>query len=159
MVETLCSWPYKQNVNVLLEILRNFHPTATIIPQNIRKAIRAMKTPAARILSTEDDSDTRDLIQFVLEREADDAEHAVTLARTEKFHLYLLDAWTPDVAGADICRSLRELDQTTPILFYSGASSDADQAAAIKAGAQGYVVKPSNPDILLREIVGLLDRN
>jgi DNA-binding response OmpR family regulator len=124
-----------------------------------------MTTPAARILSPEDDSDTRDLIQFVLEREgfevvyADDAEHAVTLARAGKFHLYLLDTWTPDVIGADVCRSLRELDQTTPILFYSGASSDADRTAAIKARAQGYVVKPSNPDILLREIVGLLDRN
>jgi DNA-binding NarL/FixJ family response regulator len=56
-------------------------------------------TPKGRILSTEDDPDTRDLLRLLLQLEgfelayADNAEEALSLARTSHFDLYLLDNW------------------------------------------------------------------
>src|ERR1700687_5654742 len=87
-----------------------------------------------RILCTEDDADTRDLLRVVLEAEgfevicAEDAAQAMSLATAEKFDLYVLDNWLPEVAGDDLCRKLREFDPVTPILFYSGAAYETDKA-------------------------------
>jgi len=118
--------------------------------------------PKGRILSTEDDPDTRDLVRLLLEVEgfeliyADSAEQALSLAHTTHFDLYLLDNWVPGLAGEDLCRKLREFDQTTPILFYSGAGHQSDKDGAMAAGAQGYVVKPADPDELTAQIRALI---
>lgn len=40
-----------------------------------------------------------------------------------------------------VCEALRELDAVTPILFYSGRAMEQEKAAAIKAGAQDYLIK------------------
>jgi DNA-binding response OmpR family regulator len=68
----------------------------------------------------------------------------------------VLDHWLPDITGDDLCRKLREFDRLTPILFYSGAAYESDKARAMAAGAQGYVVKPADPDELVSEILRLI---
>lgn len=84
-----------------------------------------MPPPKFRILCTEDDADTRDLIILVLQNEGyevictDTAEQAISLAKAQSFDLYLLDNWLPDSSGIELCRELREIDSKTPILFYS----------------------------------------
>jgi DNA-binding response OmpR family regulator len=119
-------------------------------------------TYKCRILCTEDDADTREVLRLLLEIDgfdvtcAMDSKQALSLARAENFDLYLLDNWLPDISGYVLCRKLREFDSTTPILFYSGAASPADKARAIAAGAQGYVIKPANLGVLIAEIRGLL---
>jgi DNA-binding response OmpR family regulator len=121
-----------------------------------------MATPKGRILSTEDDPDTRDLVRLLLELEglevvyADNEGQALSLASASHFDLYLLDNWVPGLAGEDLCRKLREFDQTTPILFYSGAGHQSDKDSAIAAGAQGYVIKPADPDELTAQIIALI---
>jgi DNA-binding response OmpR family regulator len=121
-----------------------------------------MKAPKARILCTEDDIDTRDLVRLILELEgfevisADSAEEAISLARSGHFDLYLLDNWTPGISGDNLCRKLREFDSTTPVLFYSGAAYESDKARALAAGAQGYVVKPASDGELVSEIHDLI---
>jgi DNA-binding response OmpR family regulator len=118
-----------------------------------------------RILCTEDDSDTRDVLRVLLQLEgfevtcAEDSAQAIRLATAEKFDLYILDHWMPQMAGDVLCQKLRELDSTTPILFYSGAATDADKARAMASGAQGYVVKPAGPEELTAEIRRLLRRH
>jgi DNA-binding response OmpR family regulator len=87
---------------------------------------------------------------------AQDSKQALSLARAEKFDLYLLDNWLPDALGYILCQKLREFDSTTPVLFYSGASSPGDKARAIAAGAQGYVTKPADADVLVAEIRRLI---
>jgi len=121
-----------------------------------------MKSPKARILCTEDDIDTRDLVRLILELEgfevisADSAEEAISLARSEHFDLYLLDTWMPGLSGDNLCSKLREFDSTTPVLFYSGAAYESDKALALAAGAQGYVVKPAADGELVSEIHDLI---
>jgi len=115
-----------------------------------------------RILCTEDDADTREILRLQLELEgfevtcAEDSAQAISLATAEKFDLYLLNHWLPGLAGDVLCQKLRELDSTTPILFYSGAASDSDKARAMASGAQGYIVKPADPDELTSEIRRLI---
>ena|ERR1700730_8086437 len=115
-----------------------------------------------RVLCTEDDADTRDLLRLFLELQgfevicAEDAEQAISLAKSISFDLYLLDNWLPGVAGDLLCRKLREFDSTTPVLFYSGATHESSKAEAMASGAQGYIVKPAEPDKLIAEILRLI---
>jgi DNA-binding response OmpR family regulator len=121
-----------------------------------------MPSPKGRILCTEDDADTRDLIVFVLGQIgfevicADSAEKALGLAKSESFDLYLLDNWLPDTSGTVLTKQPREFDSLTPILFCSGAAFERDKEAAILSGAQGYLVKPIDVDCLSAEVVRLI---
>ncbi len=122
-----------------------------------------MTSPKGRILCTEDDADTRELLIFILEQEgyevlcAENATAALELARTQKFDLYLLDNWLPDVPGTLLTAKIREFDSKTPILFYSAAAYSADKEGALKAGAQGYLIKPVELEKLVAEVAGLIE--
>jgi two-component system alkaline phosphatase synthesis response regulator PhoP len=119
----------------------------------------------SRILCTEDDADNREVLRLLLEMDgfdvtcAEDSRQALSLARLGHFDLYLLDNWLPDASGDVLCRELREFDSLTPILFYSGASTEADKARAMACGAQGYLTKPANFEDLVREMRRLINSN
>ena len=110
------------------------------------------------ILFAEDDPDTRQMVQLLLRRSGfrvsapESAVDALTLAGQEHFDVVLLDNWMPDLSGIELCRQIRTFDQTTPILFCSGAVTQADKDEAVLVGAQGYVGKPFEPE----ELIGAL---
>lgn len=121
-----------------------------------------MDTPKGRILCTEDDPDTRDLLVFTLSAAGyditctDNASDAIARIANEKFDLCLMDNWMPGASGEDLCKQIREFDSTTPILFYSGAGYEADKQRARNAGAQGYLVKPVLEDQLIAEVARII---
>ncbi len=124
-----------------------------------------MKTARLRILCTEDDGDTRDLITFVLSNNDCDVvttetpAQAIELARATHFDLYLVDNWMPRMSGNELSEALRLFDSETPILFYSGAAYPTDIADAYASGAQGYLVKPADNDELVAEVFRLISES
>lgn len=121
-----------------------------------------MVTSKFRILCTEDDADTRDLIVFLLNARncevitSASSTESMELAGAQHFDLYLLDNWLPDSSGIDLCKELRKIDPKTPILFYSGAAYDKDKKQALESGAQAYMTKPADGDELVATILGLI---
>lgn len=115
-----------------------------------------------RILCTEDDADTRELIAWVLTDQGFDvicaksASHALELAKAQHFDLYLVDRFMPGLSGTELTKKLREFDIKTPILFYSGAVFESDKEEARLAGAQGYLVKPIDNEALVAEVTRLI---
>lgn len=110
-----------------------------------------MSEAQGRILYVEDHDDTRILMTILLERagfevvSASDGAACLELARSwQHFDLYLLNHTFPDASGLTICEALREFDVETPILFYSGRAMPQEKEAAIKAGAQDYLIKPDD---------------
>lgn len=103
-----------------------------------------------RILYCEDHDDTRILMTMMLERAGfrvtgvESGRDCLELARRERFDLYLLDHTFPDSSGVTVCEELRKFDAHTPILFYSGRAMPEEKEAALKAGAQDYLIKPDD---------------
>lgn len=123
-----------------------------------------MKAASAkgRILCTEDDADGRDLLVCILEGEGyhvtvtGNSDHALAIAKREGFDLILVDNWMPGLTGQELTREVRKFNQTTPILFYSGAAYEADKQEARDAGAQGYLTKPGGIVDLVDEVAKLI---
>lgn len=117
-----------------------------------------------RVLYVEDDGDTLEVVTVLLRQAGYEVETATTatdglkLARQNDFALIILDNWLDDQSGVDLCREIRGFDMHTPILFYSGAASEAEVHEAMEAGAQGYLIKPMGIENLV-EVAKELTRN
>lgn len=114
------------------------------------------------VLCADDNEETTELLTMLLGRSgievrpANNAREALQLAHGERFDLYLLDSHFGDDDGYELCRRLRKLDQTTPIVFFSGAAYDRDKQKAAAAGANAYIVKPDAGGDLVGTVLGLL---
>ena len=74
----------------------------------------------------------------------------------------VMDLQLPDVDGWALIRELKAAPRTRaiPVLVVSAAVRDSDREAAIKAGGDGFVAKPADPDLIvaeLRRLLGILD--
>ncbi|HEX8494139.1 MAG TPA: response regulator [Pyrinomonadaceae bacterium] len=110
-----------------------------------------MQSTKGHILYVEDHDDTRIIMTMMLEQAGfqvtyvSNAIDCMKLAQSgQHFDLYLLNHAFPDASGVTICEALRKLDPETPILFYSGRAMPQEKEAALRAGAQDYLIKPQD---------------
>lgn len=113
-----------------------------------------------KILCAEDDKDTCHLLTFLLSDYdivfADSIKKSLELFKLIDFDLCLLDNWLEDGLGTDLCRAIRTLNSSVPIVFVSGVAYKDEIQKALDAGAQAYLVKPYNPDELQKVVKELL---
>ena len=116
------------------------------------------------VLIAEDDEDIRDLIAWKLEvagfrtLHAGDGEAAVALAAQHRPDAAVLDINMPAMDGLEVCENLRRDAGTAgiPVLMLSARVNDSDVELGYSAGADDYMIKPFNPQELLRRLSGLL---
>ena len=112
------------------------------------------------ILCVDDDTDTCELLQFLLDEYDFASAHSVgdafRLIESRRFDLYIFDNWLPDGSGIELCRKVRECDYQTPIIFVSGAVQAEDVREAVGHGANKYLTKPCEPDVLKKIVKELL---
>jgi DNA-binding response OmpR family regulator len=102
-----------------------------------------------RILCVDDDLDTQELMNWLLDEYGYEAiiaasqSDALKRARSGGIDLCILDHWiTEGSNGINLCKQIRAFDSDIPIMFYSGAGYKADIQKGLDAGAQAYLVKP-----------------
>lgn len=109
-----------------------------------------MPDPKPRILYSEDDPDSREIMCLLLKKEGfevvcpEESHDVVKIAKEQQFDAFLFDSWMPGVSGVGLCKRIREFDPHTPIIFFSGAASQGDIVQALAAGAQAYITKPAD---------------
>lgn len=124
-----------------------------------------MQSPSFRVLHAEDNPDALELVSIILAQHNCEAVGAVThdeaLLRASEggFHLYLLDMYLDGESGIDLCKKIREFDSKTPVLFFSAAAFEKDKNLAMTHGAQGYLTKPTEPGVLVKEIFRLIEQH
>jgi DNA-binding response OmpR family regulator len=122
-----------------------------------------MSRTKPRILCIESHADTRLMLRTLLGLfdyqivSAQTVADGVSLARDERFDLYLLGDRYLDGTSIDLCRQLRAFDPSTPIVIYSTATQAAERSQAMMAGAQDYVGKPGDIIELVERIGRLVE--
>ena len=105
------------------------------------------------ILIVEDEPQIRKMLTLVFENEKFDiiecetGKSAVRLNASAKPDLILLDLGLPDMDGREVVTALREWCQA-PIIILSGRGADKDVVELLDHGADDYVIKPFNIDVL-----------
>jgi len=125
-----------------------------------------MTPPAPLIAVIEDEDHLAQGLLFNLQaegyrthHEADgDAALAYLLAPPEKPSAVLLDCMLPGIDGFTIVRTLREAGVYTPVLLLTARSRPQDILEGIEAGADDYLPKPFDLNILLARLKSLLRR-
>lgn len=117
------------------------------------------------ILAIDDSATMRALLHATLAQAgyevtvAADGEAGFDLAATTPYDLVLTDQNMPRMDGLSLIRALRALPtyQKTPILMLTTESSDEMKAKGRAAGANGWLVKPFDPQRLtevVRKVIG-----
>jgi DNA-binding response OmpR family regulator len=122
-----------------------------------------VNAPAKTVLVVDDEPTLVATLKYNLEREgyrvvsASDGEKAITLARSERPDLMILDLMLPAVDGLEVCRILRR-EMTLPILMLTARVGEVDKVVGLEIGADDYVTKPFSTRELLARIRALLRR-
>ena len=115
------------------------------------------------ILVVEDDKELAGLMTAFLRTEGyivsavESGERAVELFDRYGARLVVLDINLPDVNGFAVCSKLRE-NTDTPILIVSARTDKEDKLNGLDLGADDYIEKPYDIDILLAKIKGIFKR-
>jgi DNA-binding response OmpR family regulator len=118
---------------------------------------------AKHILLVDDDTLLRRSLTFNLEKAgyrvspAATAEDALAQARLDPPDLVLLDIGLPGMDGLDALRSLRQ-QADVPVIFLTARRRELDQVLGLELGADDYVTKPFDIDVLLARIKAVLRR-
>ena len=118
-----------------------------------------------KVLVVDDEEDIRYVARMSLGRignmtviEAKSGAEAISLARSERPDVILLDMMMPGMNGTVTFAALREHEETRaiPVIFLTARAS-VDEVARLKTiGARGVVLKPFDPMTLARDITALL---
>jgi DNA-binding response OmpR family regulator len=115
------------------------------------------------ILIVDDDALMRRSLAFNLEQAgyrasaAGNAEDALEMARLDRPDLALLDIGLPGMDGLDALRQLKE-QFDLPVIFVTARRRELDEVVGLELGADDYVTKPFDLDVLLAHIKAVLRR-
>ena len=85
-------------------------------------------------------------------RKAKNGDEGVAAFRAKRPDLVILDVMMPKKNGLQACEEIRALDACVPILFLTGVPSETTQLRAYGVGADDYVEKAANPDLLMAKV-------
>ena len=124
-----------------------------------------METSKPKVLLCEDDTNLGMVLKNYLELN----DYDVTLERDgrlglaafqrEKFDICLLDVMMPNMDGFTLAEEIRDVDPDMPLFFLSAKTMKEDIIQGYKLGADDYITKPFDSEVLLHKIKAILKRN
>ena len=91
----------------------------------------------------------------ILER---DGRLGLAAFQREKFDICLLDVMMPHMDGFTLAEEIRDVDPDMPLFFLSAKTMKEDIIAGYKLGADDYITKPFDSEVLLHKIKAILKR-
>ncbi|HAC15302.1 MAG TPA: DNA-binding response regulator, partial [Bacteroidetes bacterium] len=123
-----------------------------------------MPAKQKKIMVVEDEPSLVFTLQDTLENEgyevfvSDTGTDAVSMVRTVKPDLLILDVMLPGVSGFEICKQVREEKFTFPIIMLTARDQEIDKVTGLNIGADDYITKPFGVKELLARIQARLRR-
>lgn len=98
------------------------------------------------------------LARFAYFRSVDgvsEGETAQRLLSQREYDLLILDWMLPDISGLHLCQQYRSAGKTTPVLILTAKDTVLDKVTGLDAGADDYLVKPTDIMELLARVRAL----
>ena len=117
------------------------------------------------VLVTEDDRNTRKLMEAILKRDgynvftAENGKDALNLMATQQIDLIVLDVMMPEMDGYELASTLREAEYTLPILMVTAKQLLTDKRRGFLSGTDDYMTKPFDTEEMLLRVKALLRRS
>lgn len=124
---------------------------------------REVEQVMKKILIIEDDEVIREELQSFLRKYGYEVNapvefnNIIQYVEKENAHLILLDINLPEFDGYYICREMRKTSDV-PIIIVTSRDSEVDELISINLGADDFITKPYNTEILLARITNILKR-
>lgn len=120
----------------------------------------------AKVLIVEDESALRDVVAYNLQRagyevlEAGTASEGLSLARSARPDLVLLDLMLPDLPGTEVCKAIKADPSLghVRIVMLTALSEEVDRIVGFELGADDYVTKPFSVRELVLRVGAVLRR-
>jgi DNA-binding response OmpR family regulator len=133
---------------------------------NLAASLNAVKTlnpatspkPTGRILVVEDDPAVQKALRRLFETEGyavevqSDGRAGLDSFQASAPSAIVLDLRLPKVSGSDVCKTIKAISPTVPIIVLSAASDVSDKVLLLELGADDYVTKPFSPRELLARV-------
>jgi DNA-binding response OmpR family regulator len=133
----------------------------------LREPVECLRMAAQqKVFVVEDDLDIGKLVAYHLEGAGFGVRHftttrsVITDAEKEKPTLFLLDIMVPGGDGLELCRRIRQTASlaSTPIIFLTAKTGEADRVIGLELGADDYISKPFSPRELVARVKAVLRR-
>ncbi len=118
-----------------------------------------------RILLVEDDPNFGSILKSYLEL-ADyevllktDGKQGLAAYKTYSFDLCILDIMMPEMDGFTLAKEIRKLNNKIPLIFLTAKTLKEDVLEGFRIGADDYLTKPFDSEVLLYKIAAILKRN
>jgi CheY-like chemotaxis protein len=117
-----------------------------------------------RILFVDDEELLRDTIKEMLMmlgydvELAGNAKEALEIARKEHFPLIITDLMMPEIDGTQLCKQIREINETAVIYAFSGYLTEVDSDQLKDVGFDGHLCKPAKIEVLKHAVEGAFDK-
>ncbi len=139
-------------------------PPLEAAPSNLPPLGEASPSKRQRIVIVEDDSEIRDFLADELQGDYDVAtctngrEGLAEVLRSLP-DLVISDIMMPEMDGNTLCSKIKSSPTTShiPVVLLTAKSRDEDQLEGLETGADAYIMKPFNMDILRRTIMNLIN--
>ncbi|MBA3828839.1 MAG: response regulator transcription factor [Taibaiella sp.] len=118
-----------------------------------------------KVLLVEDDTNFGQVLKNYLELNdyivelARDGILGLAAFRRERYDICLLDVMMPNMDGFTLAEEIRNVDPDVPLFFLSAKSMKEDILSGYKLGADDYIAKPFDSEVLLHKIKAILKRN
>src|SRR3954468_20452176 len=124
-----------------------------------------MEDRKPKILLAEDDTNLGMVLKNYLELNDYEVELcrdgilALAAFQREKFDICLLDVMMPNMDGFTVAEEIRDINPDVPLFFLSAKTMKDDIIQGYKLGADDYITKPFDSEVLLHKIKAILKRN
>ena len=89
---------------------------------------------------------------------AKDAKEALEIAQKEYFPLIITDLMMPEIDGTQLCKQIREINETAVIYAFSGFLTEVDSDQLKSVGFDGHLCKPVKIEVLKHAIEGAFEK-